>query len=174
MCENIGLGAVAFTPAANVPLLFHPARTAQLVVEGRPVGLLGCLHPEHGEREKLRVPVVVAEINLKSLERGQPRPTKFKSIPKFPAVERDLAFVLPPGRGAQDVVAEIRRAAGALLRSVEIFDVFRGGNLPEGHVSVAYRLRYQDPQNTLTDERLGELQAQILKRVGDKLGLSVR
>ncbi len=79
---------------------------------------------------------------------------KFKPVSKFPAVERDLAFVLPKTLLASEVAAEIKKASGPLLQSIEVFDVFEGGNLPEGHVSVAYRMIFQDLESTLTEEKL--------------------
>ena len=77
---------------------------------------------------------------------------KFKPVSKFPAVERDLAFVLPKMMLASEVANEIKKSSGNLLQSIDIFDVFEGGNLPAGHVSVAYRMVFQDHEGTLTDE----------------------
>jgi phenylalanyl-tRNA synthetase beta chain len=118
--------------------------------------------------------VAIGEIDLKARQRGQPRTVKFKSVSKFPSVERDLAFVLPKTIKAQDVAQEIKRSAGQLLQSVRIFDVFEGGNLPPDHISVAYRMLFQDMQETLTEERLAALQNQIVQAVDKKLSVKVR
>jgi phenylalanyl-tRNA synthetase beta chain len=75
---------------------------------------------------------------------------------------------------AADVAAEIKKTAGNILQSLEIFDVFEGGNLPEGHVSVAYRMVYQDHEGTLGDERLTGLQKQIVANVEKKFSVKVR
>jgi phenylalanyl-tRNA synthetase beta chain len=156
------------------PSLVHPSQAATLFIEGRNVGFIGSLHPQVAMAEKLRVGVAIGEIDLKALSRGQPRTVKFKPVSKFPAVERDIAFVIPKEMKAQDVAAEIKRTAGALLQSVEVFDVFEGGTLPAGQVSVAYRMVYQDVQETLTEERLTALQAQIVSNVEKKLSVKVR
>lgn len=158
----------------NTPSLVHPAQAAALFVEGRNVGFIGSVHPQWAMQEKVRVPVAIGELDLKALMRGQPRSVKFKPVSKFPAVERDIAFVVPKEMRAQDVAAEIKRTAGALLQSIEVFDVFEGGNLPEGHQSVAYRMIYQDMQETLTEERLSQLQSQIMANVEKKLSVKVR
>jgi phenylalanyl-tRNA synthetase beta chain len=81
---------------------------------------------------------------------------------------------MPKEMKASDVAAEIKRTVGALLQSVEVFDAFEGGSMPEGQVSVAYRMVYQDVKETLTDERLTALQAQIVSNVEKKLAIRVR
>jgi phenylalanyl-tRNA synthetase beta chain len=154
--------------------IFHPAQSAVLFVEGRNVGALGSVHPQYLMNEKVRVPVAIGEFDLKALSRGQPKPVKFKPVSKFPAVERDLAFVLPKAMRAADVAQEIKKTAGPLLQSIEVFDAFEGGNLPEGHVSVAYKMIYQDVEGTLNDERLTQLQGQIVANVEKKLSVKVR
>lgn len=145
-----------------------------IFVEGRNVGFLGSLHPKRRAAEKLRVPVVVGELDLRSLGRGQPRTIKFKAVSKFPAAERDLAFAVPRGVRAQDIAQEIKRTAGGLLQSVEVFDVFEGGNLPPEHSSIAFRMVYQDQGGTLTDEKLNQVLAQIVASVDKKLSVKVR
>jgi phenylalanyl-tRNA synthetase beta chain len=159
---------------ANPGALFHPVQCAALFAEGRVIGALGSVHPQWLMNEKIRTGVAVGEIDLKALGRGQPRNVKFKAVSKFPAVERDLAFVLPKSMRAADVAAEIKKTAGNILQSLEIFDVFEGGSLPEGHVSVAYRMVYQDHEGTLGDERLTGLQKQIVANVEKKFSVKVR
>ena len=152
----------------------HPGQAAVIFVEGRNVGFIGSLHPRVIAREKLRGGWAVAELNLEALGRGQPRPIKFKSIAKFPVVERDLAFVLPNTTAAVEVEREIRRSAGPVLQSVRVFDVFTGGSLPADHASVAFRMVYQDPKETLDEARLTKLQDVITSNVERKLGIKVR
>lgn len=159
---------------SSVPTLLHPAQTASIFIEGRDVGFIGAVHPKWLTDEKIRVPVAVGEIDLAAISRGQPRTVKFKPVSKFPAVERDLAFVMPKTMAASEVSAEIKKTAGALLQSVEVFDVFSGGNLPEGHLSVAYKMVFQSPTATLGEEELTQMQNQIVANVGKKLSIKVR
>jgi phenylalanyl-tRNA synthetase beta chain len=173
--ERLGIQAPQFNAwAVNAPSLLHPAQAATVFAEGRNVGFIGAVHPKWLMGEKLRVPVAVAELDLKALGRGQPRPVKFKPVSKFPAVERDLAFVLPKTMQAAEVATEIRKTSGALLQSIDVFDVFEGGNLPEGHVSVAYKMIFQDLEGTLNEEKLTSLQQQIVFNVEKKLNVRVR
>jgi phenylalanyl-tRNA synthetase beta chain len=158
----------------NPPALLHPSQTATIFIEGRNVGFIGAVHPRWSMSEKVSVPVVVGEIDLKALSRGQPRTVKFKSVSKFPSVERDLAFVLPKNMLASEVSNEIKKVSGALLQSIDIFDVFEGGNLPDGHVSVAYKMIFQDLEGTLTEDKLTGLQSQIVSSIEKKLNVKVR
>lgn len=152
----------------------HPGQTSSLFYEGKIVGYLGALHPGLADTLKLRGPVVVGEFDLSLLLSGQPRITKTKSISKFPAVERDLAFVMPKDLAAQDVATAVKKAAGPQLTSVRVFDVYEGTNLPLGQKSVAFRLVYQDQSNTLTEEQITSLQGKVIEDVTKKLGISVR
>jgi phenylalanyl-tRNA synthetase beta chain len=156
------------------PQLIHPAQAATLFVEGRNVGFLGSAHPQWLMNEKVRTGVAIGEFDLKALSRGQPRSVKFKPVSKFPAVERDLAFLLPKTMRAADVAQEIKKTAGPILQSLEIFDTFSGESVPEGFVSVAYRMVYQDLEGTLGEERLTALQKQIVANVEKKLAVKVR
>lgn len=124
--------------------------------------------------EKVRTGVAVGEVDLNALSRGQPRTVKFKPVSKFPAVERDIAFVLPKTMRAADVAGEIKKTASSVLQTIDIFDVFEGGSLPEGHVSVAYRMVFQDHEGTMTDERLTGLQQLIVGNVEKKFSIKVR
>ena len=175
LLERLGINSAQFNPWTNgTAQLLHPAQAATIFVEGRNIGYIGTVHPKWASQEKLRVPAVVVELDTKALSRGQPRVVKFKPVSKFPAVERDLAFVLPKTLAASDVAAEIKKTSGALLQSIDVFDVFEGGNLPEGHLSVAYRMIFQDHEGTLNDETLTALQSQIVANVEKKLNVKVR
>jgi phenylalanyl-tRNA synthetase beta chain len=97
---------------------------------------------------------------------------RYQALPRFPSVERDMAFVVPdPGPSAAAVEAAIRREAGPLLREVTVFDVFR---LPDGQRSVAWRLTFQADDRTLTDEEINTIHGRVAARVGAELGLTLR
>ncbi len=165
---------VQFKAWVETPSLAHPVQAAIVFVEGRNIGFIASVHPQWLMNEKVRTGVAIAELDLEALGRGQPRPVKFKPVSKFPAVQRDLAFVLPRDMRANDVATEIVKSAGRLLQSVEVFDIFSGGHLPADHVSVAYRMVFQDLESTLSEQKLTELQAQIVSNVEKKFAVKVR
>lgn len=174
LLARLGIGNYQWQTPKQTPALFHPAQTAILFCEGRTLGWLGSVHPEKLEAEKVRVGVAMAELDFEKLMRGQPRLAKAQPLARFPTVQRDLAVVMPEALPAGDVVREIKKAGGALLKEVDVFDVFRGGSLPTGQKSVAFRLWLQDVNGTLTEPQLQGLQTQILSTLQQKLNLQVR
>jgi len=96
------------------------------------------------------------------------------AVSRFPSSDIDLAFVVDDHHRA-DVVAEtLRAAAGDLLESVRLFDVYRGTGITEGARSLAYRLRFCSPVRTLTDEEVGELRSQCIESVEREYGAALR
>lgn len=158
----------------DVPDFLHPGQAARLLYEGKVVGFIGALHPLWRDENKIREEAALAEFNLGLLLLGQPRATRFHSVAKFPVVERDLAFLMPKELPAGEVHLAIQKAGGALLQSVSVFDQYEGDNLPAGQKSVAYRLRYQDPNGTLSEEQITQLQTQVINSVSQKYSISVR
>ena len=102
------------------------------------------------------------------------RVTTGGAVSRFPSSDIDLAFVVED-RHPADVVAEVlRSAAGDLLESVTLFDVYRGAGIPAGSRSLAYRLRFCAPERTLTDEEVGALRARCIEAVEKEFGAVLR
>jgi len=160
--------------SAKVPDFLHPGQSASLFYEGKTIGVVGTLHPKIREEMKLRCDVAVGEINLEKLMQGQPKIPKFSKLPKFAAVDRDLAFVMPIKLTVGEVTNEIRKVGGSLIKDIEVFDVFEGGDVPEGHKSVAFRYKVQDPETTLSDEVLLSLQKKVIDSISQKFSITVR
>jgi phenylalanyl-tRNA synthetase beta chain len=160
--------------AGASPEFLHPGQAAVLQFQGKPVGYIGTLHPVLAEELKVRESCALAEINLEKLLSGQPKSPKYTSISRFPAVDRDLAFAMPVTLLASDVEAEIRKAAGPLLKDVTVFDVFEGGTLEAGHKSVAFRMIFQSADGTLEDQAVNELRDKVVKAVGEKFAITLR
>jgi phenylalanyl-tRNA synthetase beta chain len=94
-------------------------------------------------------------------------------VSKFPSTDFDLAFVVADDVAASQVQRALRQAGGALAVDVRQFDVYRGKGVPEGHRSIAYRIRLQAPDKTLTDEAVAEVRSKCIQAV-EKLGGSLR
>jgi phenylalanyl-tRNA synthetase beta chain len=161
--------------AKDCPPGFHPTQTATLFYEGSRVGLLGTIHPSLCEQNKIRVDAAWAELNFEALMVRQPRTAKFKSLPKYPGVERDVAFIGSEKVSALDIGNEIKRAGGTLLQDFNVFDLYQDDGLKsKGLRSIAFRLRFQSEQQTLTDEEVNGLRDQVVNSVCQKLGLEIR
>jgi phenylalanyl-tRNA synthetase beta chain len=98
----------------------------------------------------------------------------YRAIPQIPAVERDLALVLPAGVGVDQVEAVWRRAAGALLERLEVFDEYRGAGLPAGARSVAWHCTFRDPRRTLRETEVDRQLDGVLRALEGELDVRRR
>ncbi len=98
----------------------------------------------------------------------------FRPLPAFPAIERDLALLVPQSLPAEQVEALVRRAAGPLLEALAVFDVYRGDAVPRGQRSIAYRLRLRAEDRTLTDQDADRAIERVLRRLKEELGVERR
>lgn len=158
----------------KLPPFLHPAQSAVIFCEGKNIGYIGAIHPKLLADEKVSGEAALAEIDVAALRRGQPRPVKFQPISKLPSSQRDFAFLVPKNVTAAAISNEIKKVANQTLQSIEVFDVFEGGNLPEGMRSIAYRVMLQDPNTTLTESQLQTLSTDILSTLEKKLGVRIR
>jgi phenylalanyl-tRNA synthetase beta chain len=173
LLEAMGIEGVRFAPAQGSA--FHPATSTELLLDGRRAGLLGQAHPQVTEHFEVPPQTWLAELNWDSLL-GASRPLKsFHGVPKFPAVERDLAFVVDDGVPAEKLLEEIRGADSAhLLEEVTLFDLYRGAPVPEGKKSMAFGLTLRAADRTLTDAEADALIAGIRARLEKNLGARIR
>ena len=100
--------------------------------------------------------------------------TQFVPLPQFPAIEQDMALLIPEALASADVEQSVRDAAGPLLESVEPFDLYRGKGIPEGTRSVAYRLRFRSAERTLTDADADSAVKRILAKLKEEHGVERR
>ncbi|MFP5460570.1 MAG: phenylalanine--tRNA ligase subunit beta [Gammaproteobacteria bacterium] len=155
----------------------HPGRSARLILDGRPVGWLGTLHPAVQQALELPQAPVLFEVEMDALV-FRPVPS-FEPVSKFPPVVRDLALVVDQSIPAQRLLDEVEaaraeNASGGLLRNVILFDEYRGKGLENKEKSLAIRLWMQDTQRTLNDAEVNDLIAAIVDRVGRSLGARLR
>ena len=136
----------------------HPGRSATLVLEGRPLGCFGQLHPALADELSLPECTYLFELDLDRLLDAATRSNRwtpiYKSFPTVPASERDLAVVVDRNSRAGDLIQAIRKAGKPLLEHVELIDRFEGDQLGDQKVSQAFRLRYRSPNETLTDDKI--------------------
>ncbi|GAB4264232.1 phenylalanine--tRNA ligase subunit beta [Deferrisoma sp.] len=171
---GFGLGSLRFVPTADLPWL-HPGRAARVEAEGRALGWVGEFHPGRLGDWDLEGPVAGFEVDLDAVLDLSREPGAFPGLPRYPAVQRDLAVLVDPARArAQDVVDAVWAAGSALVREVEIFDVYRGERIPEGLVSLALRVTYRADDHTLTDEEVRAEEARVLESLAARTGARLR
>jgi phenylalanyl-tRNA synthetase beta chain len=157
---RLGIRQVQY--AATAPGGYHPGRTASILVDGEPVGVLGQLHPKLAAKHDLEEPVIF-QLDLEKLLAKATEDVVYSPIPRYPAVTRDLAVVVDQEVPVGEMEEGIRRVAGELLESVTLFDVFAGERIGEGKKSVAYSLVYRAKDRTLTDEEVSEVHSKVVR-----------
>ena len=153
---------------------FHPGRSAEVRVGEHHAGVLGEIHPRVTDRLGIAGRVAVCVVGMASLMRGAGDAFAFHDVPRYPPVRRDLAFVLPEDARAGDVRSALHEAGGELLSRSTLFDVFRGGSLPEGAKSLAFSLEFRALDRTLTDEEAQGPIDRIVELLHDRFGAELR
>jgi len=150
----------------------HPHKQAAVVVAGDRLGVVGELHPKVSQAFEICEPVYLFEIDLAALLSFTIGHRAFQPIPRFPAVVRDLALIVDAGithQRAQDIINGF-----SLVAQTRIFDVYSGEQVPPGKKSLAYRIVFQSPNHTLTDEEVDKVQQKMLDRLSGELGAALR
>lgn len=167
----LGLHDLAYE-RAEAPL-FHPGRCARVLVDGHPAGHVGELHPSVVALFELDGRVAALEVDVAPLlEAGRAR--RYVPLPRFPAVDRDLAVVVPDEVEAAALTATIRRAGGELLTDVRAFDEYHGEQVGEGRKSLAFALTFRSPERTLTDEEVDRVLDGVRSTLRSDLGADFR
>jgi len=173
---GVPAGAVQIVPGG--PAFLHPGRSATLQFGPKNVvGWFGQLHPAACEALDVEGPLVGFEALLDLIPPPKVKPTKAKpklDRSEFMAVERDLAFVTPEATRAADILKAALGADRALLTDAQVFDVYRGPGLPEGHKSVAVAVTLQPRERTLTDAEIEAVVGKIVAEVAKKTGATLR
>jgi phenylalanyl-tRNA synthetase beta chain len=172
LTQRLNLPGVEFAPSEHPAL--HPARGATFRAGGETIGVFGELHPQVRENFGFASdPVCVAEFDVEALRRHMAL-ARFSKLPRFPAVREDIAVVVNEDVPAARVEALIRDGGGAMLRSLTLFDLYRGEQLGTGKKSLAYALTYQHDERTLTDDEAARIRGRIVKKLRDELRAELR
>jgi len=150
----------------------HPNRRAAIVIANNRLGVVGELHPKVSQAFEISGAVYLFEINLTALLPFAVGYKKFQPIPRFPGVVRDMALVVNAEITHQKVQAII--TSFPLVNRATIFDVYAGEQVPPGKKSLAYRVTFQSPTHTLTDEEVNRVQQKILDKLSQELGATLR
>lgn len=140
----------------------HPGRAAKLMVGDVCIAKLGELHPQTMQAFEISKRTMLAEVDLMLLAEMRTKMGHVRSLPKYPAVTRDIALVMDESMTVGAVLASICKAGGALLENAEMFDIYRGAQLGEGKKSVAFSLAFRNAERTLSDDDVNPVVKKIL------------
>ncbi|MET3196378.1 phenylalanine--tRNA ligase subunit beta [Bacillus sp. OAE603] len=151
----------------------HPGRTASILVNNEEIGFIGQVHPVTQKEWDIKE-TYVFQLSLAKLFNTEIDDILYNAIPRFPAMNRDMALVVDSTVFAGDILSTIRQAGGKLLKEAIIFDLYEGDKMEAGKKSVAFSLTYFDPERTLTDEEVTKAHQKVLKAVEETHSAQLR
>ncbi|MCM3587596.1 phenylalanine--tRNA ligase subunit beta [Mesobacillus maritimus] len=172
MFAKLGLeDKIAFAAAEKDGM--HPGRTAEVSLNGEVIGFVGQVHPTVQKDLDLKE-TYVFELNLKAVLEAGTEPLQYQAIPRYPSITRDIALVVDKNKTAAELQNIIVEVGGKLLKDVYVFDLYEGERMEEGKKSIAFSLKYFDPEKTLTDEDIAKTHEKVLKAVEEQAGATLR
>lgn len=152
----------------------HPGKSCDVVLGGRVIGSFGEVHPTVQKNFELDQTTYVLELELQPLLSDAARVPQYTHLPKFPAMSRDIAVVVPLAVTAAELEQVIRAHAGELLQSVRVFDIYTGKQVAEGCKSMAFNLVYQAADRTLTDTEVDASMQKVVAEVAEAYKAQLR
>ncbi len=153
---------------ASAETYLHPGRQAAALLGDEQIAVFGEVHPDVAAKYDLDTRVYVAEIDISKLFATEKATVIYKPLPRFPAVERDLALLCDADMPVAEIADTIRAAGGKLLETVTLFDVYQGSQIEKGKKSVAFSLAFRSNEGTLTDEQIEPAFKKIFRNLNEK------
>ncbi|MGN1098003.1 MAG: phenylalanine--tRNA ligase subunit beta, partial [Clostridia bacterium] len=169
--DVMGITNVSFDTAQPNPL-YHPGKSADVYINKKKVGTIGEVHPAVCENYGMDE-AYLGEIDLEYVLKCAGRDVTYKQLTRFPAVTRDIAMLIDENVKAAEIETVIRRAGGNLMEELELFDVYKGSQIPAGKKSVAYSATFR-ADRTLKDEEVNKVFNKIVKSLEHNLGAVLR
>ncbi len=165
---------VSYEIKENILPGYHPSKSAAIYKNGKTIGVFGELHPDIAASLGLDKPVHVLSLDLDAVLNIKKLPPKYREIPSYPAVRRDIAMVVPYGVTHRAIMDEIKASGGELVEEVVLFDKYEGSQIEKGYYSLAYSVTYRNYGRTLTVEEVNAKHEEISQNLADKLAVKVR
>lgn len=171
--DTLGITTAEFEPLTTLPWM-HPGRTAQIDVDGKAVGYVGELHPTVAKNYGIGARTYIAVLDEAELINAAKLVSTYKALPKFPAMIRDISMLVKDHVYVRDIEKVIAENGGDILENIELFDVYKGGQIADGYKSVSFSITFRADDRTLVDDEVNAVMADILKALEEKLGAVLR
>lgn len=166
--KNVKYEAVTDNPT------FHPGRCAKISAGNKVIGIIGEIHPAVSRKYGIETPVYIVELDFENVFLNIKTDIKFKELPKYPAVTRDIAMLVDKTVPVADIENVIKKASGKMLESLQLFDVYEGKQIPEGKKSVAYSAIYRSADRSLTGDEVQKVFDKVVKNLENQIGAQLR
>jgi phenylalanyl-tRNA synthetase beta chain len=166
LLEGLNIESARFTRLPDDRCAYtKPGASAQIIVDGDLLGLIGEVHPQVLSSYELRQPAFIFEMDLERLVSHIPEVRRSRPLPKYPATSRDATLIVEKDLEVDALLNYIRSLDEALVEEVRLFDIFTGAPIAEGRKSVSLRIVYRSSENTLEDAAVNKLHKQISGRL---------
>lgn len=173
MFERLGIKKWSLR-AESFPVFLHPGRSGNIFLGDIYVGFMGEIHPAVQEKYHLENRTYCFQIYLEQVMEAAQDVVKYRPIPKYPSVDRDMALVVKNEIPAEAINEIIWANGDNILTGVSLFDVYQGTQIPEGYKSLAYALTFQSGEKTLTDDEVSSVFQKIKDQLSEKFGVELR
>ncbi|MCQ2423449.1 MAG: phenylalanine--tRNA ligase subunit beta [Clostridia bacterium] len=153
---------------------FHPGRCASIVSGDKVLGVIGDIHPSVSAAYGFSCPVTLCEMDVEALYALYDDDYAYKSLPRFPAVERDFSFVCEETLEIGEIEKSMKRFGGKLVETIKLFDIYRGPQIGEGKKSVSFAVMLRSAEKSLTDEEADSTVQKMLKKLSETFGIALR
>jgi len=173
--EEVNITEVSYIPSGEVFL--HRGKSADIMLRESRIGFVGEIGLDVVERLNLKVnkpEIIVFELNVEMLFPFIPEKMTYRQIPRYPTVERDIAIILYDDVPSTEVMNSLKGYQSEFIETVEIFDYYKGKNIPQDKKSLAFRITYRSSDRTLTDDEVETIHRGLVKYILDKTGGELR
>lgn len=170
--ESLGIKDISFESVSDCR--FSDASCASIKLAGENIGIIGEVDANVLKNFDIKAPVYACEVCLDKIKPYINMKKKFEALPKYPAVSRDISIVADKDTSNQKILSVIIGSAGAVLKGVKLVDKYSGKQIPDGKISLTYRIEYQNPAKTLEEKEVTEAHTNVLRALESELGVKLR
>jgi len=171
--ETLSISNILFE-ARELEAYYHPGKACSVFSGQDHIGSFGEIHPTVQENYGIEKPLYYFELNFEKLLSLCTEVTSVSPPPRFPDTFRDIAMLVQDEIETGVILDSIRGNKIKEMENVELFDLYKGPGIPDGHKSIAVRVRYRSPERTLTDEEVNRFQEQVLQNILKKINITIR
>ncbi len=173
LLRQLGFSNVTFTSCKDNPS-FHPGKTAKVYNGDIEIGIIGCIHPDVAKINEAPLNTVVIMLDAGVLTKSTVRVKKYKQLPKFPSITRDLSIIADKNIFSSAINEVIEKFAGQYLESIKLFDVYTGKQIDQNKKSISYQLVFRSNSGTLTDDIINPEIEKIIRALSSELSATLR
>ncbi len=173
LLQTLHIKGIKFHRAEDIPYL-HPGKASKILLGDDVLGILGEVHPQISAQYEIHGKAYLFEIDFEQLVQSAGEGKRFRPLPKFPAIYRDLSVVVDHTLEAEKVAEKIWTFKQPFIDEINLFDIYRGAPVPIGKKSISLRIRYQANDRTLTDEEVNRYHEKVISQLRGIFQLELR